>query len=128
MLVFLTAVLSVQSAAGGHSALVARSSAFDTLSRQAESVLDADTVDAEQLKLGNFVEKMQSVIPPGKYALESAVMDWESGKTGPQSSGFVVPIPATAIPLGLYEVLPIAKAGETTAVTRTQMRIEANTP
>ena len=47
-------------------------------------------VTADQLKLGNFVEKMQVVVPPGKYTLESAVIDRESGKTGMQRSEFTV--------------------------------------
>ncbi len=52
-------------------------------------------VTPEQLKAGNFVEKLQTVIPPGKYTLESAVLDRESGKTGVQRMEFTVePKPA----------------------------------
>ena len=47
-------------------------------------------VTADQLKMGNFVEKMAVTVPPGKYTLESAVMDRESGKIGVQRSEFAV--------------------------------------
>ncbi len=47
-------------------------------------------VSAEQLKLGNFVDKETVTIPPGKYTLESAVMDRETGKTGVERSAFEV--------------------------------------
>ena len=32
-------------------------------------------VTPEQLKMGNFLDKMTVTLPPGKYTLESAVMD-----------------------------------------------------
>src|ERR1022692_169865 len=47
-------------------------------------------VNADQLKMGNFVEKMPLNLPPGKYSLETAVMDRESGKMGIERSGFTV--------------------------------------
>lgn len=47
-------------------------------------------VTPEQLKMGNFVEKMIVTIPPGKYSLESAVMDRESSKLGASRSEFSV--------------------------------------
>src|SRR5207249_10758107 len=47
-------------------------------------------VTPEQLKMGNFVDKMMLTLPPGKYTLESAVMDRESGKIGMQRSEFTV--------------------------------------
>jgi VWFA-related protein len=47
-------------------------------------------VTADQLKMGNFVEKMNVTIPPGKYSLESAVMDRESNKLGASRSEFSV--------------------------------------
>jgi hypothetical protein len=47
-------------------------------------------VTADQLKMGNFVEKMPLNLPPGKYSLETAVMDRESGKMGIERSGFTV--------------------------------------
>jgi len=39
-------------------------------------------VTADQLKMGNFVEKLPLDLPPGKYTLETVVMDRESGKIG----------------------------------------------
>ena len=47
-------------------------------------------VTADQLKMGNFVDKMMVALPPGKYTLESAVMDRESGKVGTARSEFTV--------------------------------------
>jgi hypothetical protein len=47
-------------------------------------------VTPDQLKMGNFVDKMSFTVPPGKYTLESAVMDRESGKIGAQRSEFAV--------------------------------------
>jgi VWFA-related protein len=52
-------------------------------------------VTPEQWKLGVFLEKMIVTLPPGKYRVESAVMDRESSKTGTQVSEFTVP-PAAA--------------------------------
>ena len=47
-------------------------------------------VTAEQLKMGNFVEKITTAIAPGKYILESAVFDRESGKLGISRLDFTV--------------------------------------
>jgi hypothetical protein len=47
-------------------------------------------VTAEQLKMGNFVDKMMVALPPGKYTLESAVMDRENGKIGTARSEFAI--------------------------------------
>ena len=47
-------------------------------------------VTPEQLNLGNFVDKMTATLPPGKYTLETAVMDRESGKIGTGHSEFAV--------------------------------------
>jgi VWFA-related protein len=47
-------------------------------------------ITADQLRLGNFVEKMPLELPPGKYTLETAVMDRESGKTGVEHIDFTV--------------------------------------
>ena len=47
-------------------------------------------VTPEQLKSGNFIEKMPVSLPAGKYVLESAVLDRESGKVGLQRSEFAV--------------------------------------
>lgn len=54
-------------------------------------------VTPDQLKLGNFVEKAHFAIPPGRYTLESAVLDWEAGKTGAQRANFTVPERAKGI-------------------------------
>ena len=48
-------------------------------------------VTPDQLKMGNFLDKMTVALPAGKYSLESAVMDRESGKIGTQRSEFTVP-------------------------------------
>jgi VWFA-related protein len=47
-------------------------------------------VTPEQLKAGNFIEKTQVVLMPGKYTFETAVIDRESGKTGMQRTSFEV--------------------------------------
>jgi hypothetical protein len=47
-------------------------------------------VNAEQLKAGNFVEKMPLSLAPGKYSLETAVLDRESGKMGVERTAFTV--------------------------------------
>jgi hypothetical protein len=52
-------------------------------------------VTPDQLKLGNFLDKMTVTLPAGKYSLESAVMDREGGKIGARRSEFSVP-PASA--------------------------------
>jgi VWFA-related protein len=56
-------------------------------------------VTPDQLKLGNFLDKMTVTLPPGKYSLESAVMDRESGKIGTGRAEFTVPakVPGVAI-------------------------------
>jgi len=48
------------------------------------------TVTADQLKGGNFTEKFSATIPAGKYSLETAVMDRESGKIGVQRSELII--------------------------------------
>jgi hypothetical protein len=48
-------------------------------------------VTADQLKLGNMVENSTVSLPPGKYTLESAVLDYETGKTGMHRSDLTVP-------------------------------------
>jgi VWFA-related protein len=47
-------------------------------------------VTADQLKMGNFVDKMTVTVPPGKYTLESAVMDRGSDNIGMERSEFTV--------------------------------------
>jgi VWFA-related protein len=52
-------------------------------------------VTPDQLKLGNFLDKMTVTLAAGKYSLESAVMDREGGRIGARRSEFTVP-PASA--------------------------------
>jgi VWFA-related protein len=54
-------------------------------------------VTADQLKMGNFLDKMTVALPTGKYSLESVVMDRESGKTGMQRTEFTVPAKAGGV-------------------------------
>src|ERR1019366_8607429 len=54
-------------------------------------------VTPEQLKLGNFLDKMTVMLPAGKYSLESAVMDRASGKIGTGHSEFTVPAKAPGV-------------------------------
>ncbi|HXI41164.1 MAG TPA: VWA domain-containing protein [Bryobacteraceae bacterium] len=56
-------------------------------------------VTSEQLKMGNFVDKMMVALPPGKYALESAVMDRENGKIGTARSEFTIAAKARGVGL-----------------------------
>jgi len=48
------------------------------------------TVTADQLKGGNFLDKMSIAVGPGKYTIESAVMDRDSGKIGVQHGEFSI--------------------------------------
>jgi hypothetical protein len=56
-------------------------------------------VTPDQLKLGNFMEKLSATFPPGKYRIESAVMDRQNEKIGTQLSEFTVAreVPGVAI-------------------------------
>jgi VWFA-related protein len=54
-------------------------------------------VTADQLKMGNFVEKMSATAPPGNYSLECAVMDREAGKIGMQRAEFTVAAKAKGV-------------------------------
>ena len=47
-------------------------------------------VTPDQLKLGNLLDKTTVTVPPGKYTLESAVMDRQGGKVGAQRVPFEV--------------------------------------
>lgn len=47
-------------------------------------------VTPEQLKMGNFLDKMMIRLPAGEYTLESVVMDRQSGKSGVDRSQFSV--------------------------------------
>jgi len=54
-------------------------------------------VTSEQFKLGNFLDKTTVALAPGKYTLESAVMDNESGKVGTGHAEFTVPAKANGV-------------------------------
>jgi VWFA-related protein len=54
-------------------------------------------VTPEQLKMGNFLEKMMVTLPAGKYTVESVVMDRQSGKNGMQRSEFTVAARSSAL-------------------------------
>ncbi len=54
-------------------------------------------VTPEQLKLGNFIDKTTVTLPPGKYTLESAVMDRGSAKIGTAHSEFTVAAPPKGV-------------------------------
>ena len=62
-------------------------------------------VTAEQLKMGNFLDKTEVSLPPGKYTLESAVTDRESLKTGVQRVEFSVPGGGNGV--GISALLPM---------------------
>jgi hypothetical protein len=62
-------------------------------------------VTPEQLKLGNFLDKMTILLPAGKYTLEAAVIDVESGKAGMQRSEFVVPAKTAGV--GISSLVPM---------------------
>jgi VWFA-related protein len=62
-------------------------------------------VTPDQLKMGNFLDKMTVTLAPGKYTLESAVMDRESGKIGTQRSEFTVPSKAPGV--GISSLTPM---------------------
>jgi VWFA-related protein len=62
-------------------------------------------VTADQLKMGNFLDKTTLDLPPGKYSLESAVMDRESLKTGVQRSEFTVPSGGSGV--GISALVPM---------------------
>ncbi len=47
-------------------------------------------VTLEQLKAGNFIEKLPATLTAGNYTVECVVMDRESGKIGVRRSGFIV--------------------------------------
>jgi len=71
------------------------------------------TVNADQLKMGRLVEKSTISLPPGKYILESAVMDRESGKIGMQRSELTLPAKPAGVAIssltGVRSYTPNAK-------------------
>ncbi len=62
-------------------------------------------VTADQHNLGNFLDKSAIELAPGKYVLESAVEDRESGKTGVQRLEFTVPAGASGV--AISSLLPM---------------------
>ncbi len=70
-------------------------------------------VTPEQLKAGNFVDKLPTVIPFGTYSLETAVMDLASGKIGTQRSAFTVSDTRKSVGIssitGVHAYVPNAK-------------------
>jgi VWFA-related protein len=71
------------------------------------------TVSAEQLKMGNLVEKSTITLPPGDYTLDSAVMDMESGKIAMHHGALTVPVKTPGVGLsgltGVRSYVPNAK-------------------
>jgi hypothetical protein len=62
-------------------------------------------VTPDQLKMGNFLDKTMLELAPGKYSLESAVMDRDSLKTGVQHMEFTVPGGGSGV--GISTLLPM---------------------
>ena len=62
-------------------------------------------VTADQLKMGNFLDKTTLELAPGKYSLESAVTDRESLKTGVQRVEFTVPSGGNGV--GISALMPM---------------------
>lgn len=62
-------------------------------------------VTADQYKMGNFLDKAVVELAPGKYSLETAVLDQETAKAGMQRQEFTVP-PASA-GVGISSLLPM---------------------
>ncbi len=71
------------------------------------------TVSAEQLKMGNLVEKSTISLTPGEYTLDSAVMDLESGKIAMDHGALTVPAKSAGVGLsgltGVRSYVPNAK-------------------
>ena len=62
-------------------------------------------VTEEQMNLGNFLDKTMFSLAPGKYTLETAVMDEENQKTGVQHTEFEVPAGGNGV--GISGLLPM---------------------
>ncbi|HXK07281.1 MAG TPA: VWA domain-containing protein [Verrucomicrobiae bacterium] len=62
-------------------------------------------VTPEQLKGGNFLDKMTVTLPAGKYALESVVMDRHSNKAGVQRTDFAVPATSPGVGISSLAVV-----------------------
>jgi hypothetical protein len=64
-------------------------------------------VTEDQHKMGNFLDKTTLVLPPGKYTMDTAVMDDTSQKIGMQHAEFTL---AGASGVGISSLLPIRSA------------------
>jgi VWFA-related protein len=62
-------------------------------------------VTEEQHTMGNFLDKTMITLPPGKYTLDSAVMDELNHKTGVQHAAFTVAGGASGV--GISALLPM---------------------
>jgi VWFA-related protein len=65
----------------------------------------AFAVTPEQLKGGNFLDRMRIVLPAGAYSLEIAVVDRTSGKAGVLRSPLVVPPPASGVAISSVSIM-----------------------
>ncbi len=79
---------------GRFSALVQLKDSSGKIVRKAsQSVpLDISPEDVEKIRRGSFLLERTWDVPPGRYSLETAVHDFESGKTGVRRASVVVPI------------------------------------
>jgi VWFA-related protein len=82
--------LDAKGASGVHFSLVAlvkdaKGEVVQKLSRDRSFPASAD-----QLKMGHFLDKMTVTLPPGKYMLECAVLDQQSGRSGMQREEIIV--------------------------------------
>jgi hypothetical protein len=62
-------------------------------------------VTPEQLKMGNFLDKMVVTLHAGTYTLESAVLDWQGSKSGMQRSEFTVSSASGGV--GISSLVPV---------------------
>ncbi len=54
--------------------------------------LDIASEDVEKIRRGSFLLEHAWDVPPGRYTLETAVHDFESGKTGVRRAAVIVPV------------------------------------
>ena len=62
-------------------------------------------VTEEQHKMGNFLDKTTFLLPPGKYTLDTAVMDENTQKTGASHTEFAIAAGGTGV--GISSLLPM---------------------
>src|SRR5262249_53330051 len=62
-------------------------------------------VTHDQLKMGNFLDKMTVTLPAGQYTIESVVMDRQSGKSGVQRAPVAVSRQTSG--LGISSLVPM---------------------